>query len=609
MARVSWRLRSFFDTVQNSESNDCFGNVRALERRDFFRRWTRRLAACVLLMALGFGGYRGYGAWRKKHLSRQTQDFFARGDYPSAVLVARHLLQLDQNSVAACRVMAETAELAGRREALSWRERIVALEPNVPGNKVALAATALRFGQLDLAHKVLEAIKTEARGSVKYHQLAGAIAIAEKQPAVAETEFAAALQLEPNNQQLTLNLATVRLTSPDLATNEKARAELVQLAEHSALRLESLRALTFDALAHKSPASAEKWAAQLKAEKGATFADLLLYLEAIEKTDAGETALREAQLQASQSPAAASGLITWMNRHGLAQSALAWGLTLPKEILNAQPVPLAIAEAYSFLQDWNGLQAWVDGKDWGGEEFFRLAVQSHALHRLTPADRSSMESQTAWNAALKATKSRPDQLAAIAQLAEGWGYAEDAAEAWWIIANGNQNAKEALTALQRLYKSKQDSHGLLRVAKRALELNPADLVAANNCASLGLLLSGDSSARRLAAKLHAENPASAIFSTTYAFALFTDGKTKDALQEMETLKEAQLRHPAVAAYYFVMLVENGSMERAHLFLSAANKAQLLPEEQQLLTAATRKLLQHDSQNVAKSVAVAEPVNR
>ena len=213
-----------------------------------------------------------------------------------------------------------------------------------------------------------------------------------------------------------------------------------------------------------------------------------------------------------------------------------------------------------------------------------------------------MESQTAWTAALKATNNRPDRLAAIAKLAEGWGYNEEAADAWWLIANGNESAKEALTALQRLYKAKQNSRGLLRVAKRALELNPADLVAANNCASLGLLLNGDSAARRLATKLHSENPDNVAFSSTYAFALFTEGKTSEALREMETLKETQLRHPTIAAYYFVMLVENGKMERAHVFLSVANRAQLLPEEQQLLTAATRKLLQHDTQAVMKTAA-------
>jgi hypothetical protein len=588
--------------VQNSGNNDCFGNVRALQRRDFCKRWARRLALCGLAAVLALGSYRGYGIWRKHHLSQQAQDFLARKDYVSALLVARHLLQLDAKNVAACRVMAETASLAGKREALSWCEQLVALEPEVASNKIALAGVALRFGQFDLARKTLDAVDAAGRANVQYHQYAGGLAIAEKKSAVAETEFAAALQLDPNNQQLALNLATVRLTSTDLPTREMARAELARLVEQNALRLEALRALTTDALANKSSSAAEKWAAQLRQEKGATFSDLLLYLEATQKTEAASMALRDAESNATRSPVVAASLITWMNRHGMAEPALEWGLALPKEILNASPVPLAIAEAYSFLQDWNGLHAWVDEKNWGDQEFLRFAVLSHSLHHLTPGERASMESQTAWNAALKATKNRADRLAAIAQLAEGWDYSEEAADAWWLIANGNENAKEALSALQRLYKSKQDSHGLLRVAKRALELNPADLVAANNCASLGLLLTGDSTAQRLATKLHAENPANPAFSSTYAFALFTEGKTSEALKEMETLKEAQLRHPSIAAYYFVMLVENGKMERAHLFLSAANKAQLLPEEQQLLNGATRKLLQHDSQNVMRTAA-------
>jgi predicted Zn-dependent protease len=562
----------------------------------------RRLAVCALAAVLAFGGYRGYGAWRKRHLSQQAQDFFAQRDYKSAALVARHVLQLDPKNAAACRIMAEIAELAGKRETLSWREQVVALEPAVAANKIALASSALRFGQFDLARKTLDDIDAAARRNVNYHQLAGTLAIAEKKSLEAETEFAAALELEPANGRLALNLATVRLTSTDPAAKEKARAELAGLAAQSALRLDALRALTADALANKSSGDAEKWATQLRAEKGAKFSDLLLYAEANNKTAGAETALRDAERNAAGSPVAAAALITWMNRHELALVARDWALSLPLEILNAPPVPLAVAEAYSFLQDWNGLNAWVDGKDWGEEEFLRLAVVSHALHRLTPGDRASMESQTAWAAALKATKNQPERLAAIAQLAEGWDYAEEAADAWWIIANGNENAREALTALQRLYKAKQNSHGLLRVAKRALELNPGDLVAANNYASLGLLLTSDNTARRLATKLHRENPANAVFSSTYAFALFTEGKTSEALREMEMLKDGQLRHPVIAAYYFVMLVENGKMERAHSFLSAANKAQLLPEEQELLTAATRKLLQYDSQNVMKTAA-------
>ena len=588
--------------MQNSGSNDCFGNIRALQRREFYKRWARRLVVCALVAIAGFGSYCGYGVLRKRHLSRQAQEFFARKDYQSAVLVARHVLQLDPKNIEACRIMAETADLAGKRETISWREQMVALEPEIAMHRIALADAALRFREFDLAHKTLEGVSPAGRATVQYHQLAGTLAIAEKKSAVAEAEFAAALELDPANAQLALNVATIRITSSEPATREKARAELARLAEQPALRLDALRALTSDALSHKSSAAAEKWSVQLRSEKGATFADLLLYVEANSKGAGGQSALHDAETNATRSPATAAALITWMNRHEMADPARAWALGLPADILNAAPVPLAVAETYSFLQDWDGLQRWVEGKDWGDYEFLRLAVLSHALHHLTPGDRASMESQTAWAAALKATSNRPERLAAIAQLAEGWDYAEEAADAWWLIANGNTNAKDALTALQRLYKAKQNSHGLLRVAKRALELNPADLVAANNCASLGLLLTGDSSARRLATKLHAENPTNAALSSTYAFALFTEGKTSDALREMETLKEAQLHHPTVAAYYFVILVENGKMERAHSFLSAANKAQLLPEEQQLLTTAIRKLLQHDSQNVMKTAA-------
>lgn len=587
--------------MQNSGNNDCFGNVRAIARREFLKRWARRVAVGVLVVAVLLGAYRVYGVWQKRHLSQQAQDFFAAKDYKSAVLVARHVLQLDPKNVSACRIMAELADLSGKQEALSWREQVVLLEPDVAENRIALASTAFRFGQLEVARKNLNAITATDRANIKYHQVAGALAIAEKNWPAAEAEFAAALELEPHNPQLALNLAMVRLTSADSNTREKARTDLVELAKQPALRVEALRSLASDALANKSPTAAD-WAGALRAEKGCTFGDILLYVDATRNTDAAEKALHDAEDLASRSAATTALLITWMNRHTLAQPALKWALTLPREILSTTPVPLAVAESYSFLQDWNGLQTWVEGKNWGEEEFLRLAVVSHALHHLTPGDRASMESQTAWAAALKATKNQPRRLAAIAQLAEGWGYAEEASDAWWLIANGNENAKEALPALQRLYRGQQNSHGLLRVARRAWELDPADLIAANNCASLGLLLTGDSSARRLATKLHAENPTNPVFSSTYAFALFTEGRTSEALKQMETLKESQLRHPVIAAYYFVMLVENGKMEQAHAFLSAANKAQLLPEEQQLLTAATRKLLQHDSQSVMKTAA-------
>ena len=77
--------------MQNSENNNCFGNVRALERRDFYLRWARRCAVVLVAAAFAFAGYRVYGAWRERNLARQTREFFAHGDYQSAVLCEKTL--------------------------------------------------------------------------------------------------------------------------------------------------------------------------------------------------------------------------------------------------------------------------------------------------------------------------------------------------------------------------------------------------------------------------------------------------------------------------------------------------------------------------------------
>src|SRR5437868_4619609 len=289
----------------------------------------------LVVALIAFGGYCGYGSWRKHHLAAQAQDFFDQKDYQSAVLVARHLLQLDPKNIAACRIVAETAELAGKREALSWREQVVALDPSDPANRIALANAAMRFGQSDLARKTLDAVAASGRANLKYHELNGALAIAEKNKALAETEFAAALELAPNDPQLALNLATLRLTSSESATREKARTDLARFVQQNSLRVDALRALTADALANKSSGAAEKWATQLRAEKGATFADLLLYVEASRKNSGDQNVLFDAETNAARSPATAAALITWMNRHEMAQAARDWALSLPAEILSA----------------------------------------------------------------------------------------------------------------------------------------------------------------------------------------------------------------------------------------------------------------------------------
>lgn len=554
-------------------------------------KWRRRAAALgglLAFVAFAIGGLRVYRNYRTEHLAKQAEQFAAAGDFKSGVLVARRLLALDPKNLIACRAMAEMAEKSARPDAIEWRKKIAQLEPS-PGNQIAVARCALRFGQRDLAAAVLRALPEQARASAEYHQIAGAEALARRDNHAAESHFAAASASAPQDAQLALNLAAVRLISNDPVTAEDARQKLASLTSDSRVRLSALRALASDALARKNQVDARRWTAQLKNESEATYHDLLLRFEAVAGTEEAPPALADLQIKAAADPATTAELITWLNRHDLPQVAAYWAVALPKPIREMQPVPLAIGESYSFLQDWVALRKHVAGKNWGEFEALRLAVESHALRRLNASSEPSMEAQTAWASALQATQNRPEQLLAIAQLAEGWGYQDDAETAWWKLTQSNENSRTALSALQRIYKAKQDTHGLLRVAQRALELNPNDLVAANNVASLGLLLSGDSTARRLASKLHNEHPNNRVFAATYAFALDREGKTEEGLELMQTLQKDELRHPSIAAYYVVMLVNAGDFERAREYLPSAEHAPLLPEERELLMSAARKL--------------------
>src|SRR5437588_456789 len=109
--------------------SDCHGDVRALQRRASLMKWIGRLSCVVLVVALGVAGIKGYGVWRKENLARQTEQFVARGDFKSAVLVARRLLEIDPNNLRAARAMAEMTEKAGSAEAVPWRRKIAQLEP------------------------------------------------------------------------------------------------------------------------------------------------------------------------------------------------------------------------------------------------------------------------------------------------------------------------------------------------------------------------------------------------------------------------------------------------------------------------------------------------
>jgi tetratricopeptide (TPR) repeat protein len=168
-------------------------------------------------------------------------------------------------------------------------------------------------------------------------------------------------------------------------------------------------------------------------------------------------------------------------------------------------------------------------------------------------------------------------------LAERWGWNEEAVQTFWLVARKSQGQRIALKQLYRIYSNKRDTRELYKVAKRILEVDPGDLVAVNNVASLGLLLDQDADQdSKLAEELHSRAVSIPAFETTYAFALLKTQRTGEALQIVERLPEEAIDDPSIGLYYGLVLAANGKGEAAKPYLTAALRSgQLFPEEESL----------------------------
>lgn len=548
----------------------------------------RGLVVMVTVGLLGWGGYRGLVNWQQGQLVRQARAFLQKGDYRSAALSARQALQINVANLEACRIIAEMAELAGSTDAIYWRRRIVELEPSVSANRLEWARTALRFGEAETADRALLSIDAAGRETAAYHAVTAGLALTLKQPRLAESHFAEAVKRDPSNARYHLDLANVRLLSPDPKRLGEARKTLVQLLDDPSLRASALRSLLADAVRADDEGKALPLARHLAADPNAQFEDWLLCLDVLRRAKHADfpTGLRQLQGQAVQNPANLYQLVSWMNVHGMAEEAREWTRSLSKGMQAEPLVRMALANCLAGLKDWAGVQALVEPGDWGNLNFIRLAILTRALRE----NGSGVAWRIQWRAAVTAASADPRALRLLARLVKGWQWKSECEELLWTMARGGSGPKWALQQLYQQYRADGNTRGLRRVLSRALELDPADLVARNNLAHLGLLLGVmPGTAFEEAQKLYRKDPTNPAFASTYAFALHCQNRTAEGLKVLAALSENHQRIPAVAAYYAILLAANGETERARKYLDRSSPAALLPEEQALLAQARKGL--------------------
>ncbi len=544
------------------------------------------------LMLFGFGGWGGwhlYQGWEARHLTRRAAAYLSGGDLKAATLSARHAFQLDSENAAAARVVAEAAERSGDRTALDWRRKATELEPNSIEDGLALVRCALQFGDLATAEEKLVRLRGSASQSAGYHATAALLARAKKDQKDAVQHWGKAMELAPNDKSFQLELAASRLASSEPNERETGRAELEKLRQDEIYGPAAIRALLMDGVAHHEDAEQLRdLARELQDFSKVAFADRMLYLEILRELNDPqfESILTEVEKAAPSKPTELATLVSWMNKNRMSLRAIDFAKGLPAGAINKWPVPIALADSYARLHDWTALEGLTRNSGWGNFEFLRHACLARALRGIGKEANAAGE----WNTAMKAAEAQADMLSILGQAVSDWGWNAETIELLWLLTRFPDKKTEALRALYLRYAAANNTQGLYRVLLRLAETNSGDLDVQNNLAQISLLLNAEPAyARKLAEEVYRKDSANPFYAATYAYSLYSKGDVNGALKVMANLSEAQLREPAISAYYTIFLASSENVEKASQFVNQGEKAHLLPEEKALLEQAKRRM--------------------
>jgi len=545
------------------------------------------LLGLIFLIAAIWGGHDLYVRWQEKRLVRRAMFDIEHGNERDASLAARSILEMKPSSARAARIMAQLAERGGERSALDWRRKVVQLDPHSVDDALALVRCAVQFSDIPTAELTLVAVDENSRNTASYHDASALVAQFKHQDEKAEAEWNEALRLRPDDKSFQLQLGMLRLRAPDPERRAAGEAMLTALRSDLGERSAATRALINTGVRRKEdPRKLMELARELQAYPEATWNDRFVYLDFLHGLQDPQFSayLTELEKIAPNKASSLAALLSWMAMNNLSLLALDYSKSLPAESLQNWPVPLALADAYVQLRDWQNLEAGTAKANWGRFEFLRHAYLARALREQDKPAPAGHE----WSAAVKDATSS-ESLVLLIQPVSEWGWENETTDLLWALSKRPEKQKDAFVALYQHYAKTMDTQGLYRVLVRLSELDSTNLNIQNNLAQVSLLLNANpEKARRSAADVYHKSPTNPAYITTYAYSLLTQGNAKEALRIMSSLSEEQLSDPTIGAYYGICLAALRD-EKARDFLKAGQQAMLLPEEKKLIDNALANL--------------------
>ena len=302
----------------------------------------------------------------------------------------------------------------------TWKE-IVRLEPKDPRNWLGLARAALRLGDVETARTALVQLKQSGRANADYYRLSAGVALLSRDNRD-ESALIELARLQPADLRMQLNLAIVRLHSPDPATVEAGRTALTGLARADQVRIRAVVELLSD--------MARRWP-QPARERIAAFNELARALaltrgprdESSLAADPVERLIIYAMRQPAPEPEDAGALLSWLILNGRAAAGFAWWENLPADTRNSRLVTAAASEAALQTADWAHLRELLLAGAWGA---LPAAAVNGAFAAREARSQAVAESNAGrWTAVIESCQSSLPALRALVRLSEAWHWPEE----------------------------------------------------------------------------------------------------------------------------------------------------------------------------------------
>jgi tetratricopeptide (TPR) repeat protein len=285
---------------------------------------------------------------------------------------------------------------------------------------------SIDIGRSDWAAEALTKAPKEAENRVDWQNLLGGAQTNLGQFGEAEQHFERAVELDPANPFYAVNLASLRLSSPDTAIVSRARQELNQLSMSQSIGRLALEALVREALHSSDFERARTCSSKLEERPDQSWDDKLLELDTAFRTTGFKNRLTDLQEKSVSDLGNRVALVYWMIGHGLAKDVTECLDVGGKSA--SVPLQMALADAFRAQQNWPRLREMLEPANWAANDFIRKALLALCT-RNEPAFRDRRQE------ALGSVQGDSEKRFRLGQLVSSWGWYPEGSQLLWVVAD------------------------------------------------------------------------------------------------------------------------------------------------------------------------------